>query len=187
MITEIAYQLIKYLSERVSYIDKWTGIVIPMHKSIAGVDKVIPMSIQTPTDCDVSVYMDLVPDSSKLSVCYCEKQNDVSFEQHSGYLLATQQIRIVLWYNLAKINEGKYLDEGTIIANLITNLPKSLPNSLFTNVKNVRLITIGSSSGSSLFNKYTYNEVKDQYVTFPYGAVAVDVEVFYTEIGRAHV
>jgi hypothetical protein len=180
MITNIAYELIKDISTRISYIDKWAGLVVPMKQNIAGIVKVIPVAIQTPTTCDVSDYMDLVPDSTKMSICYCEKLGEPMLEPRAGFFISTQNLRIILWYNLNRMTAGQYLDEGVITANIISQIPKVLSNSLFTNVKNVRISVISNSSGADLFNKYTYNEVKDQFVTFPYGAISVDVSAMYT-------
>lgn len=180
MISEIAYQLVKNLSEDLSFIDKWVGLVIPMRKMIEKKEKIFPVSYNLKMDCDVSQYIDLVPDSTKSSICYCEKINEITFEQlRKNYFIASTDLRIVLWYNLNRITEGDYIDEGIMAANLLAKIPRTLSNSLFTYVSSVNIFPSGVMTGAMIFSKYTYEEVRTQFVTHPYGAVAVDVNVLY--------
>ena len=180
MISEIAYELVKYLSEEIAYIDKWCGIVVPLHQSVAGKDKVMPAYINTKNVCNVSDYMDLVPDSTKKSICYVERISEPTFEPISrGLYVANANIRIVLWYNLQRITQGAYADSEIFASNIISTLPKKLSNSLFANTKGVTIGVTGTTSGSQLFDKYSYEEVKAQYMTFPYGAIGVNLDVTY--------
>jgi len=176
MITEIAYQLVKNLS----FIDKWVGLAIPMRKMIEKKEKIFPVAYNIDPNCDVSEYTDLVPDSKKSAICYCEKINEITFEQiRKNYFIASTDLRIVLWYNLNRITEGDYIDEGIMAANLLAKIPRTLSNSLFTYVSSVNIFPSGAMTGALIFSKYTYEEVRTQFVTHPYGAVAVDVNIQY--------
>jgi len=181
MISEIAYHIVKSLAASTLFIDKWAGLVMPMKKSVNKIEKVLPVFINSKDVCDVSDFMDLVPDSTKKSICYCEKINDVRLEPLPlNNFLATADLRIVLWYNLNLTHNGDYLDEGVIAYNILSNMPKRLSDTLFAYCKNVRIYPIGTDSGADLFSAYSYDEVRTQFVTFPYGAIAVNVSVQYT-------
>lgn len=181
MISEIAYQLVKHVVDSTKFIDKWGGLVVPMKKSVNKVEKVLPVFINAKYTCNISDLMDLVPDSTKKSICYCEKLNDVKLEYlNANTFLANADLRVVLWYNLNLTHNGDYLDEGVLAYNIISNLPKKLSNDLFAYCKNVRIYPIGSVSGADIFSRYSYDEVRTQFVTFPYGAIAIDVNVQYT-------
>lgn len=180
MISEIAQQLVNTFVSSVPFADKVAGLVIPLRKMDNKTEKIFPAAINTDKSCDYSTFTALVPDSSKKSIIYCEKIGDITLEQRTpNYWIANANLRLFCWYNLDLINEGQYIDEGVIIGNIITQIPRSLPDNLFTYVKKVRIYVDGVTTGSDLFLKYTYNEVKTQFMTFPYGAFAIDVSVQY--------
>ena len=181
MISEIAYQLVKYLAGEVTYIDKWAGLVMPMKVMVNKVEKIMPAFINAKDTCNVSDYKDLVPDSTKKSICYCEKVVDPVLESlNVNNFLVTAELRVILWYNLNLVHNGDYLDEGVMAYNILSHVPRRLPDSLFAYTKNVHFYPINTLSGAELFSKYTYDEVKSQFVTFPYGAIAVNINVQYT-------
>jgi hypothetical protein len=148
MIKEIAYELIKSLANSVSFIDKWVGLVAPMRKLVDKKEKVFPVHINLDRSCDYSDYTSLVPDSTKTSICYCEKLDDTTFEPLTNNVwLCSVRLRIVLWYNLDRINGGVNMDEGIIAGVLLANIPRTLTNSLFTYVKNVNIYVEGITIG----------------------------------------
>ena len=186
MITEIAHELVKSLSTSVPFIDKWAGLVKPMKKMVDKKEKTFPVHHNTATTCSMDDYTALVPDSTKTSVCYVEKLSDMTVEEvRRNYYRVSVPLRIVLWYNLDRINEGNYIDESIIASNVLSQIPRSLPNSLFTYSKSVNIFPTGITTGADLFTNYTYDEVRTQYVTHPYGAVGIDIEVIYIIVNCA--
>jgi len=180
MISEIATQLTNTFLSSVQYADKVAGLVTPMKKMVNKVEKTFPVAINTPTTCNMSVFTDLVPDSSKKSIIYCEKVGEMLMESlNINFWIVNARLRLICWYNLDLINEGNYVDEGVVADNLLSQIPRSLPNSSFTYVSNVRLYPQSVISGAEIFSKYTYDEVKDQYITHPYGAFAINIDVQY--------
>jgi hypothetical protein len=180
MISEIANQLVASLLTSVQFVDKVAGLVVPMKKSVNKIEKVFPVAINTPTDCDTSVYIDLVPNSKRTSIIYCEQIGDISFDTpRPNYWILSATLRLVCWYNLDRITEGQFIDEGVVANNVLSQLPKRLPDSLFTYVRSVMLSTARVVTGSDIFSKYTYDEVRTQFMTFPYGAFAIDIDVQY--------
>ena len=181
MISEVAYQLMSVLAGKVLFFDKWGGIVVPLRKSVNGTEKVFPVFQRTPSDCDKSVFMDLVPDSSKTSIAYIEVLSEPTFEPlYRSVWLVSTSLRVVVWYNLDRIAQGLYLSGDAPSADVLTQMPRSLPNSALQYCKNVQIYPVGFKQGASLFDAYTYDEVRTQFVTHPYGACAVDVDVQYT-------
>lgn len=180
MISEIANQLVTSLLSTVQFADKVAGLVMPMHKMVNKIDKVLPVAMNAKSVCNVSDYMDLVPDSTKASIIYCEKIGDINFEQYRpNYWICTGNLRLVVWYNLNLITEGQFVDEGVVANNVISQLPRRLNDNLFTYVKSVMVIPTGVVTGSEIFSRYSYDEVRTQFMTFPYGAFAIDIEVQY--------
>lgn len=186
MITDIAYELVKEIVSNSSFIDRWTGVVIPMKKSVNGTEKVFPVAHNTPSTCDLSDYTSLVPDSDKAGICYCEVVSQPVFEPlYSTVRLVNASLRVVLWYNLDRVNAGFHTDESVLLGNVMQWIPRSLPDYLFTSVKNVNIYIDNVSSGVDLFSKYSYDEVRTQFVTHPYGAVAIDLSIQYTSTNCA--
>jgi len=180
MISEIASQLVQSLSTSVPFADKIAGLVMPMKKSVNKIEKVLPVAINTKTVCNVSDYMDLVPDSTKKSIMYCEKLGDIQFDMYRpSYWICSADLRLVCWYNLNLINETLWVDEGIVIANVLSQLPVRMDDALFTYVKKVIVTVTGVVTGSEIFSRYTYDEVRTQFMTFPYGAFAIDLNVQY--------
>lgn len=180
MISEIANQLVLNLYSNLAFADKVAGLVKPLKKSVNKIEKVFPVAINNISDCNTSIYMDLVPNDTKASIIYCEQIGDIAFEEpRPNYWILSATLRLVCWYNLNRITEGLFIDEGIIVNNLLSKLPKRLPDSLFTYVRNVMLTPERVVLGSDIFSKYTYDEVRTQFMTFPYGAFAIDVNVQY--------
>ena len=180
MISEIAYYIVKELVTDLDWVGKWAGLVYPLRRSIGGVEKVYPVSINTPTDCCKDDYFDLVPDSSKVSVFYIEKRGDDSvIQQRQNYDYMESKVRLIVWYNLDKLNKSVYVEEGVIIRNVKTSLPKTIDDALLVNNKKVRISIEGIVTGAELFSQYTYDEIKTQYLIFPYGAFGIDLNIEY--------
>jgi len=180
MIDKIAYELVKHLSENVGFIDKWAGLVKPMRKQVQKVEKVFPVAINTPSACDLSDYTALVPDNSKMSVVYAEIVSAPTVEvmRHTSKQMAAT-IRLVVWYNLDLITAGGYISSDSVVDQIFEHLPKRLPDSAFTGVKQVHFQPVSITTGAEVVSQYTYNEVKTQFTTHPYGIFAIDIDVWY--------
>jgi len=183
MINEVAYQLVKALSENLVFADRWAGLVTPLKKMVDKREKIFPVAINTKTDCDLSDFMDLVPDTSKKSVIYAELLSAPVVEHFRGNTYNVDaSLKLVCWYNLDLITEGNYVDEGTILMHIISHIPKTLSNSLFDYSKGVNIFVDSTESGSQILDRYSYDEVKSQYATFPYGVVAVSLNIKYIAV-----
>lgn len=176
MINQIAYQLVKNIADNVPFADKWAGLVKPLRKKVQNVDKVFPVSINTPTTCDISDYTALVPDKDKMSVIYAELSEQPSFD---GARVMSAGLRIVVWYNLDLILQSHSISEDSIADRIFTNIPLRMPDSLFTGARQVHFVVTGITYGSEVVSQYTYNELKTQFAMHPYGILAIDVDTWY--------
>ena len=183
MIDKIAYEIVNNLSGNVNFMDKWAGLVRPLRKKVQNVDKVFPVAINTPSNCDQSDYTALVPDSTKRSVVYIEQISAPTVEvmRHNSKQM-TATLRLVVWYNLDLITAGDYLSEDILLDQILDYLPKRLSDSLFNGVKQVHLLPTNVIYGTEIVSQYTYNEIKYQFGTHPYGMFAVDLDVWYIAV-----
>jgi hypothetical protein len=180
MIDKISYELVNYLASKVEFIDKWAGLVKPMHKKVQTEDKVFPVAINTPVNCNQSDYMALVPDSSKSSIVYVEKQGDLTvISSTSNYEQINTTLQLVVWYNLDRITEGDYISEDVLVDRILDWLPKRLADNLFVGCKQVHFEPINILYGTDIVSKYTYNEIKTQFGIHPYGIFAIDIDCWY--------
>jgi len=183
MIDKIAYEIVKDLSTKVNFMDKWAGLVRPMRKKVQNADKVFPVAINTPSACSVSDYMDLVPDSTKRSIVYVEMIGNpvVDVVRHHSKQLSAN-LRLVVWYNLDLITEGQYVSEDILLDDIMDSLPASLSDSLFNGAQNVHFQITGIVYGTEIVSQYTYNEIKTQFGIHPYGMFAVDLDVWWIAV-----
>lgn len=180
MIDKIAYELVKDLAGNVSFIDKWAGLVRPLRKKVQNSDKVFPVAINTPSNCEQSDYTALVPDSTKRSIVYIEQLTPpvVDILRHNSKQMSAT-LRLVVWYNLDLITAGEYVSEDILVDQVLDWLPKRLTDSLFNGAKQVHFLPTGVIYGTELVSQYTYNEIKYQFGTHPYGMFGIDLDVWY--------
>lgn len=180
MIDKIAYEIVKNLATNVVFFDKWAGLVKPMRKMVQKTEKVFPVAINTPSNCDQSDYTALVPDNSKRSIAYIEQIQAPTVEvmRHNSKQM-TAKLRLVVWYNLDLIISGSYVSEDILVDQVLDWLPRRMPDSLFNGAKQVHLLPEGVVYGTDIVSQYTYNEVKSQFGTHPYGMFGIDLDVWY--------
>jgi hypothetical protein len=183
MITEFAYQLIKEMTKSFGWADKWAGIVVPIKKMVNKTEKVIPVAINSAYITNNSDYIDLVPNSSRASIMYCERIGSPQvIREGKNNSIVQDRLRIVVWYNLNMINVGEWVDEGIMQTNVVNAIPRRFPNTDLTYIKNVAIFNPVIVRGADIFSKYSYDEVKTQFMTFPYGAFAIDMDIQYTHV-----
>lgn len=183
MIDKIAYEIVKNLSANVNFFDKWAGLVRPMRKKVQNVDKTFPVAINTPSNCSQSDYVSLVPDSSKKSIVYIEMVNapvvDVQ-RHHSKQMSAT--LRLVVWYNLDLITAGQYVSEDILVDQVMDFMPNMLSNTLVNGAQSIHIQPNTIIYGTEIVSQYTYEEIKSQFGTHPYGIFAIDLDVWWIAV-----
>ena len=183
MIDKIATALMTSLADDVNFMDVWTGLVRPMRKQVQNRERIFPVAINTSQACDTSDYMALVPDSKKKSIAYVEKTgNTVVDIDRPNYRFLTDTLKLVFWYNLDLIAESKYVAESEMSSRVLAYMPKTLYDMLQYGVKKIIVSVDSVEYGADVLSQYTYDEIKTQYGTFPYGIFAINVSVSYVMI-----
>lgn len=178
MITKIA-ELIRTEISALAWIDRIGGIVKPGRVKIAGEDKVFPIDFNNLADpCNSSVYLDFVPDSSKMSIIYFEDQGIEVVNSGCTFTDCTASLKIVCWANLVRIN-ADYTDALLLKLDLIKNIPARLPNDDWV-TKILATFTGEDTKSPAIFGNYTYDETMTQYLIYPYDYFALNYSVKFS-------
>lgn len=179
MIDIVLDKIMQTLADSVYFFDRTAGLVRPQSVEVQKKKKVFPVYINTPTTCSPNDYFDLVPNSSKQAVSYFELNGNPDVQFFKYYSIINQPVRLVVWYNLNKITAGDYLENGSLAQSVLSEFPYTMPDSDFVGTQISKVITTfnGMVQAQDLFKQYTYDEVKNQYLTFPYGAFGLDFTI----------
>jgi hypothetical protein len=136
--------------------------------------KTFPIAFNTdPTTCNDSELLDYVPDSTKMSIIYFEDRGSQVTGCDQNAILFRASFTLVCWFNYKLIDENQ-VNTALIAANIIKYLPGNMGN--ITPLTGVWLDIVGQQpNDGSVFAKYSYSEPISQYITYPYGYVALDL------------
>lgn len=181
MITKIA-ELIKTEISTLEWVERIGGVVKSARINIAGEEKIFPIDFKSLADpCDSSVYLDFVPDSSKMSIIYFEDQGLEVVNSGCSFTDCTASLRLVCWANLERIN-ADYTDAITLKLDLIKNIPARLPNTDWV-TKIFASFTSEETKTPAIFGAYTYDESMTQYLIYPYDYFALNYNVKFSFAG----
>lgn len=181
MITKIA-ELIKAEISALEWIERIGGVVKAARVKVAGEEKVFPIDFNNLADpCDSSVYLDFVPDSSKMSIIYFEDQGIEVVNSGCSFTDCTASLRLVCWANLERIN-ADYTDAVPLKLDLIKNIPARLPNTDWI-TKILTNFTSEETKSPAIFGAYTYDETMTQYLIYPYDYFALNYSVKFSFAG----
>lgn len=175
MVNLIVNEIVTILENNLSFVDKITGIVKTAELSDAeGNIKTFPIAYNTnPTTCNDSELLDYVPDSTKMSIIYFEDRGSSVTGCDQNSILWRASFTLVCWFNYKLIDEDM-IDSALITANIIKYLPGNMGN--IPPLTAVLLDVSGQQpNDGSVFAKYSYSEPISQYITYPYGYVALDL------------
>ena len=160
------------------FVDKITGIVKTAHVDVAGVVKTIPVALNTDVSvCNPNVLEDFIPSDKKVSIIYFEDRGTTLTGMENQWLAFTSNFTLVCWFNYKKI-AGCLTNTSQIVGNLIKYLPDNMHN--VGTLIGVYLTVEGQQSNDgAVFGKYSYLEEVSQYITYPYGYVALDLSAEY--------
>ena len=170
----------------ISWHDLTAGCVSVQTKQVADKVKRFPVYCITPeNDCQQPVY-DLVPNSGKYSILYCEdggvrvKENENS--RIPSLVDFVSRIRVVCWYH-TKILRGNLVKclSLDLAAQLSTLVPmnNTLPDGNVLSNVHLKLISEEPKT-QAIFSKYTYEETEKQYLMFPYDYFALNYELEFS-------
>jgi hypothetical protein len=178
MINTIIDSLLPYI-QALNFADKVGGIVIPITRKIPNATDSGTTTETFPayynynaTNCILGDYLDMVPDSSKMTVIYFEDNGSTINSEDRHYYLIESRVKLVFWANLKNISST--LIDGTILAaNIIDAIPHFLPNTGYCTKIQTEFVGMDEKS-PAIFGAYSYDETRKQYLMYPfdYGALS---------------
>ena len=180
---ELIADILKNNLAGLTWIDRYAGLVrtasIKVKSGDTTIIKQFPVACNvTEADCTTDKYQDLVPNSTKRSIIYFE-DNGVSYELYRGNMLkGTANLRLVCWFNLKKFGNTDCTYSATLINDLLSHLPINLND--YTPLANATLrIDSEEPKTAAIFNRYSYDELLNQYLLYPYDYFAVNLIVTF--------
>lgn len=179
MVNLIVDQLVTGLKLDLSFVDKITGIVKPAQASIGGVVKTFPVAYNTDlSTCNDSELLDFVPDDRKISIIYFEDRGTSMSRMENQSIYFTSNFTLVCWFNYKRL-AGNMTNTSLITGNLIKYLPLVMGN-VSPLIGVVLSVTGEQDNTGGVFSKYSYIEEQTQFITYPYGYVALDLQAEYS-------
>lgn len=178
MVNIIVNKIVQDLKLDLPFVDKITGIVKTAKIKVADLVKTIPVALNTDvTTCNDSQLLDYVPDSTKMSIIYFEDRGTTMNKMENSSIYFTSNFTLVCWFNYLKIDQT-LTNTSQITGNLIKYLPEIMGN-ISPLIGVVLSITGERANDGGVFSKYSYYEEISQYITYPYGYVALDLQAEY--------
>jgi hypothetical protein len=173
--------ILKSRLEGLPFVDKLAGLVRPMRIEVISdggrAPKTFPVSSDLSfNDVEKGKYKDLIPQSKYNSIIYFEDNGTSLAYRERGRVGFVGRLNLVGWLNLDKIN---CLKTGSTEA--ILSILSTFPEGHFS-VDELREIRITAVSevvkSNAIFARYSYDEIKTQYLLHPfdYFALAINVE-----------
>lgn len=179
MVNLIVDQIVTGLKLDLSFVDKITGIVKPGQASIGGVVKTFPIAYNTDvTTCNDSELLDFVPDDRKISIIYFEDRGTSMTRMENQSVYFTSNFTLICWFNYKRLNPAM-INPSLIVGNIIKYLPLVMGN--ITPLIGVVLSITGQQDNTGgVFSKYSYIEEQSQFITYPYGYLALDLQAEFS-------
>lgn len=179
MVNLIVDQIVTGLKLDLSFVDKITGIVKPGQASIGGVVKTFPIAYNTDvTTCNDSELLDFVPADRKISIIYFEDRGTSMTRMENQSVYFVSNFTLICWFNYKKLNPAM-TNPSLIVGNIIKYLPLVMGN--ITPLIGVVLSVTGQQDNTGgVFSKYSYIEEQSQFITYPYGYLALDLQAEYS-------
>ncbi|MGF7219036.1 hypothetical protein GGR92_005216 [Spirosoma lacussanchae] len=129
---------------------------------------------QTPKASRGKSFPDLVPDDSERFIVYFEDGGATK----SG-MRWTSKLRLIGWGDARQFSAQPIEVPGLLIAHITTRLEHRLPVA-HNPISGLRCQVVASPEASAnLFSRYTYGEVRSQYLLSPYFAFGLDLQLTF--------
>lgn len=174
--------ILKSKIETLSFVDKIAGLVRPVRIEVMGpnetkVQKIYPISSDVSSEQCPQKYRDLIPDSSYTSILYFEDNGITLTERNNRWVSFNSRLTLVGWLNLKKIFDCQtYTGSTECILSILSQLPE-VPFS-DGNYRDIRIIALSEvPKSNAIFSRYTYDEIKTQYLLYPFDYFALNMSV----------
>lgn len=172
--------IIKTQIKDLEWVDKIAGLTQTAQLTVTeGEKRVIK---RMPISCDVNLeactesdYEELIPNSIYKSIIYFEDGSLQLSKTTGNRRYFTSRLRLVCWLNYKMIEGGCGLSGDYVI-----DIIKMLPPVAFSvgDMRNIQVEVVSQARrDADIFGKYTYNELRSQYLMRPYDYFALDLEV----------
>lgn len=179
MVNLIVDQIVTGLKLDLTFADKITGIVKPAQASIGGVVKTFPIAYNTDvTTCNDSELLDFTPDDSKTSIIYFEDRGTSMTKMENQSVYFTSNFTLICWFNYKKLTPPM-TNPSLIVGNIIKYLHLLMGN-ISPLIGVVLSVTGQQDNTGGVFSKYSYIEEQTQFITYPYGYLALDLQAEYS-------
>ncbi len=176
MVNLIVNEIVSQLAA-LTFLDKITGITkVASVSDGAGNIQKFPIALNTDVStCSDSQLLDYVPDSTKTSIIYFEDRGTQVTGWQDGAIGFTANFTLICWFNYNKINPA-LTNTSLIAANLIKLLPFGNMGNIYPLMGIFLELTSQQSNEGGVFGKYSYKEEINQFITYPYDYVALDLK-----------
>lgn len=165
------------------FVDKISGLVRPLKIEVVGANnvkalKVFPIASDVSNEaCIKGAYKDLIPDSKYRSIIYFEDAGVTMTYREKRWVAFTSRLTLVCWLNLSKLMDCDYHTGSTeAILSIMSNLPEGvIQDDLYREIRITSISEVVKSN--SIFGRYTYDEVKTQYLLYPFDFFALNMVV----------
>jgi hypothetical protein len=183
--TDLIEKAIRTAVLSTNVVEVWHGVVQRIEVEEQGSDRAIRRVItligcNQPTDCKPDKYVRATPDSSKYGIGYIEQRGSASVEYEAWGAIVRQPIRIVVWYNAARLGLSTGCMDSSVALNLVSCLRNvrdinadCMTKSIGVEIQDVRVMP---NSVGQIFFGLPYERNMSLYL-HPYAFVGIDCNV----------
>jgi len=175
MVNLIVNHIVTELKLSLPFVDKITGIVKTASINTGGTVKTFPIALNDDiTACNPNQLLDFTPNNKYTSVIYFEDRGTRVDRMENQSIYFTSSFTLICWFDFRKI-AGCMSNTSYIAGNIIKYLPEIVGN--LSPLNSVIVSVVGEQANDgNVFSKYSYLEEVNQYITYPYGYVALDLQ-----------
>lgn len=178
MVNAIVNKIVQDLTLSLPFVDKITGIVKVASIQVGDAVKTLPISYNSNVStCSQSELMDYVPDNGQMSIIYFEDRGTQVTRMENQSIYFTSNFTLVCWFDYRKI-DCSIIDPALVAANILKYLPENMGN-IYPAIGVFLSVAGQQANDGGVFSKYSYMEVVSQFITYPYGYVAIDLQAEY--------
>lgn len=167
------------------FIDKIAGLVRAQRVEIIGDNNAKTMkTYPIASDIDVKAitqdkYRSLVPNSKFSSIIYFEDSGTTLAYRNGDRVGFIGRMVLVGWLNLPKLLDCEFKTGST---QAILSIISKLPGDYFSDgiYQAIRITAVNEiPKSNAIFSKYSYDEIKNQYLMYPFDYFALNIQVEY--------
>lgn len=172
--------IIKTQIETLPFVDKIAGLVRPLRMEVKTGDtkamKTYPVATDISSEqCISGHYKDLIPDAKYRSIIYFEDNGCTLTYRNGRWVGFESRLLLVGWLNMAKLfNCQTQTGSAQVILSILSQFPEfTISDDVYREFK---IIAVSEQpKTNAIFGKYSYDEIKNQYLMYPYDYFALNI------------